>query len=100
MQDRAETRSIDLADVAGNWKLDAGASSVAFSARGMWGLLPVTGSFGDISGYLDMPPQSRARGEVVIDPSTIDTHMGTRDRHLIGKNFLAVVCHEHGTSVT
>jgi polyisoprenoid-binding protein YceI len=45
-----------LADgaLAGEWALDPGTSSIRLKSRSMWGLVPVNGVFGEVSGIVSM----------------------------------------------
>lgn len=93
MAEETESLEIDLTTMEGDWELDPAASSAAFTARGMWGLLPVSGSFRKVTGTVEVRSGSGVRGRVEIDASSIDTGMSARDKHLTGKDFLATSAH-------
>jgi 3-(3-hydroxy-phenyl)propionate hydroxylase len=79
--------------VPGRWRVDADRSSVTFSARGFWGLVPVTGSFAAPNGEATVDQGGRLTGELVIEAATLSTGLAFRDRHLRGRDFFDVQCY-------
>lgn len=77
---------------AGDWRVDANASSLGFRARGMFGLVPVRGSFGDYEGTLHVD-EDAARGELRIAAASLDTGNAKRDEHLRSDDFFAAAAH-------
>jgi 3-(3-hydroxy-phenyl)propionate hydroxylase len=76
--------------VAGGWRVDADRSSVTFSARGFWGVVPVTGSFAAPTGAAIVDEYGLLSGELVIPAATLSTGLALRDRHLRGHAFFDV----------
>jgi 3-(3-hydroxy-phenyl)propionate hydroxylase len=63
---------------------------VTFSARGFWGLVPVTGSFAGPTGAATVDQDGRVSGELVIPAATLSTGLALRDRDLEGRDFFDV----------
>jgi polyisoprenoid-binding protein YceI len=63
---------------------------VAFSARGFWGLVPVTGSFAAPTGAAIVDRYGLLSGALVIPAATLSTGLALRDRHLRGHAFFDV----------
>lgn len=77
----------------GEWKVDAAASRVGFTARQL-GVIKVTGSFGEFSGSAHIAANvtgSSASGTIAA--SSVTTGNGVRDRHLRSRQFLSVRRH-------
>lgn len=75
-------------DRAGAWQLDPVSADIRFSARGLWGLLPVSGSFGQATGSIVWHPDGTAVVLVAVRADSVTTGMAMRDRHLCGREFL------------
>jgi polyisoprenoid-binding protein YceI len=73
----------------GTWDVDASASEVKFTARGMFGLVPVHGSFGAFDGTLEIEG-TEASGQLQIEAATLDTKNAKRDTHLRSRDFFEV----------
>ena len=56
----------------GTWRVEPNAGELTFSARGVFGLVPVRGTFGAYEGELEVGGGD-ARGELRIDAATLDT---------------------------
>lgn len=78
----------------GVWRLDAARSTVRLSSRGMWGLVPVKGVFGDVSGEGVVSADGRARGRITVAAASIDTRNQQRDEHLRSADFLHSDVHQ------
>ncbi len=78
---------------AGRWRVNGGASSASFAARGFWGAVPVAGRFGGLSGGVELDADGLLSGELVILTTTLTTGIGLRDRHLKSSNFFHVRRH-------
>jgi polyisoprenoid-binding protein YceI len=74
---------------AGTWRVDPNAGELTFSSRGVFGLVPVRGTFGAYEGELEVDG-SDARGELRIDAATLDTKNKKRDEHLRSADFFHV----------
>lgn len=73
----------------GTWRVDPDASELTFSSRGVFGLVPVRGTFGAYEGELEVGGGD-ARGELRIDAATLDTKNKKRDDHLRSVDFFHV----------
>ena len=71
-----------------NWQIDPAHSSVGFAVKHMT-VSTVRGRFGAIRGTIDLDPAApeRARADVTIDASSVDTGMPVRDQHLRSADF-------------
>ncbi len=78
-----------LADgsLAGLWTLDPARSSVALRSKSMWGLVPVKGTFGQVSGAAEIAAGGTASGTITVGAASIDTKMAARDKHLRSPDF-------------
>jgi polyisoprenoid-binding protein YceI len=76
----------------GTWRVDPEASKLTFSSRGMFGLVPVHGSFSIYEGELDVDGRD-VRGELRIQAATLDTNNKKRDTHLRSADFFHVTEH-------
>jgi polyisoprenoid-binding protein YceI len=76
----------------GTWHVDPKASELTFSARGVFGLVPVHGTFEAYEGELEVDGRD-VRGELRIDAATLDTKNEKRDTHLRSADFFHVTEH-------
>ncbi|MEU1995564.1 YceI family protein [Nocardia gamkensis] len=77
----------------GVWKLDPATADIKFSARGLWGMLPVSGRFRQASGSISWGEDETATVLLEVHAAGIATGMGMRDRHLRSPEFLDVQTH-------
>lgn len=86
-----------LADgsLAGTWMLDRSRSTIGLRSRSMWGLVPVKGTFGEISGEGAVSPTGDASGTITVVAASVDTKMKKRDVHLRSADFFDVDNHPH-----
>jgi polyisoprenoid-binding protein YceI len=73
----------------GVWQVDAANSELAFSARGMFGLVPVHGKFSAFEGTLTVT-ENGAQGDLAIEAASLDTGNAKRDEHLRSADFFDV----------
>jgi polyisoprenoid-binding protein YceI len=85
-----DTVTADLPE--GTWQVDHKASKLTFSSRGVFGLVPVHGTFGAYEGELEIDGRE-ARGELRIHAATLDTRNEKRDTHLRSADFFHVAEH-------
>jgi polyisoprenoid-binding protein YceI len=78
---------------AGVWRVDPSSSELGFRSRGMFGLVPVKGTFAQYEGELTVD-DAGTRGELRIKAATLDTGNGKRDTHLRSSDFFDVDNHE------
>jgi polyisoprenoid-binding protein YceI len=78
-----------LADgaLAGRWKLDPARSTVGLRTRSMWGMAPVKGVFGEVSGAGTISPSGEASGTIRVGSASITTKIKKRDDHLRSAEF-------------
>ena len=86
----AGTSTADLPE--GTWRVDPRASEMRFRSRGVFGLVPVHGSFGAYEGELEVGGGD-VRGELRIQAATLDTKNEKRDEHLRSADFFHVAEH-------
>lgn len=86
-----------LADgsLAGMWRLDEARSSVGLRTKSMWGLAPVKGVFGDVSGEGLLSEDGRVTGRLLVGSASIDTRNKRRDDHLRSADLLHSEAHPH-----
>jgi polyisoprenoid-binding protein YceI len=76
----------------GVWRVDPNAGELGFRARGMFGLVPVRGTFGDFDGTLTVDSAGTS-GQLHIQSATLDTGNAKRDKHLRSADFFDVETH-------
>ena len=72
--------------LTGEWVLDPHNSSVRLKSRSM-GLIPVHGTFREVSGSGTVSPDGSASGTVTVAAASIDTQNTKRDTHLRSADF-------------
>ena len=73
--------------LAGEWVLDPGKSSIRLKNKSMWGLVPVNGVFGELSGSGTVSPDGEVSGTLTVAAASIDTKNARRDKHLRSADF-------------
>lgn len=74
-------------NLAGQWVLDPLKSSIRLKSRAMWGLVPVSGVFREVSGTGTVSPDGEVGGTVTVAAASIDTENSRRDTHLRSADF-------------
>jgi polyisoprenoid-binding protein YceI len=74
------------------WSLDRDGSSVGFTVRTMWGLIPVRGRFDRFAGSYEVG-RNGTTIELTIEADSIDTGNAKRDEHLRSSDFFDVDDH-------
>ncbi|MGI8507646.1 MAG: YceI family protein [Solirubrobacteraceae bacterium] len=64
------------------WRLDPSASSAEFQVPHFWGLVTVTGHFERLDGRLEIDESRQLQMTLTIDPASLHTGIGKRDKHL------------------
>lgn len=72
---------------AGSWTLDAARSQVRLATKSMWGMVPVKGVFGEVSGSGSVTEAGEVTGTLTVAPGSIDTKIKKRDDHLRSAHF-------------
>ena len=87
------TTAIERAQVAPLvWSLDQDRSSVEFTVKTMWGLIPVRGRFDRFTGSYEVG-QDESAIELTIEAESVDTGNTKRDEHLRSADFFDVDHH-------
>jgi polyisoprenoid-binding protein YceI len=87
------TTAIERTTVAPpRWSLDRDGSSVGFTVKTMWGLIPVRGRFDRFAGSYEVG-RNGTTIELTIDADSIDTGNAKRDEHLRSSDFFDVDDH-------
>src|SRR3984957_19095542 len=79
--------------LAGSWTLDPARSEVVLHTRHTWGLLPLRGVFGKVSGHGTVTKEGDASGVVNVAAESVDTKNPRRDKHLRSSDFFDVANH-------
>jgi polyisoprenoid-binding protein YceI len=82
-----DTLSAQVPD--GTWRVDTSHSELTFRSRGVFGLLPVRGTFTVYEGELRVAGRD-VSGELRIDAASLDTKHEKRDHHLRSTDFFHV----------
>ena len=72
---------------SGTWTLVPNRSSIRFSNKTMWGLIPVNGQFVEFTGEGRFASRDEVSGRLVIQVASLKTGMGKRDEHLRSADF-------------
>ena len=73
--------------LAGSWTLDAARSQVRLATKSMWGMVPVKGVFGQVSGSGTVTEAGVVTGTLTVGAGSIDTKIKKRDDHLRSADF-------------
>jgi polyisoprenoid-binding protein YceI len=74
----------------GVWTLVAGESSIGFTTKTMWGLIPVKGKFTEFSGDGQITDTQTVFGRIDIKAASLATGIGKRDKDLRAPEFFDV----------
>jgi polyisoprenoid-binding protein YceI len=78
---------LDGQALAGSWVLDAARSAVGLRSKSMWGMAPVKGAFGQVTGTGAVAADGEVTGTVTVAAASIDTKNKKRDVHLRSADF-------------
>ena len=73
--------------LTGTWTLDPERSSVRFTSKTLWGLIPVNGRFTAVTGHGVITADGQLSGRLVIRTDSVRTGIGMRDHHLQAADF-------------
>jgi polyisoprenoid-binding protein YceI len=79
--------------LAGSWTLDAARSEVRLQTRHTWGLRPLYGVFGQVTGNGTVTEAGDVSGVITVAAGSVDTKNSTRDKHLRSADFFDVASH-------
>jgi len=82
---------------AGAWVLDPAGSSAEFLGKSFWGMLPVRGKFGSVSGSGTVGEDGTISGQIVIDVTGLSSNNKQRDKHLRSADFFNAEQHPNIT---
>jgi polyisoprenoid-binding protein YceI len=83
--------------LAGSWTLDPARSEVVLHTRHTWGLLPLRGVFGTVSGHGTVTADGNASGVLSVTAGSVDTKNPQRDKHLRSAAFFDIENHPQFT---
>ena len=86
-QPAALTALLGEGKLAGSWTLDAARSQVRLATKSMWGMVPVRGVFGEVSGAGTVTEAGEVTGTLTVAVGSIDTKIKKRDDHLRSADF-------------
>jgi polyisoprenoid-binding protein YceI len=88
-----------LADgsLAGEWTMDPARSTVRLRSKSMWGLAPVKGIFGQVSGEAVVSADGDVSGTLAVHSASIDSKMKKRDEHLRSAELFDSAAYPHIT---
>jgi polyisoprenoid-binding protein YceI len=88
-----------LADaaLAGDWTLDGAWSTIGLRSSAIWGLVPVKGVFGQVTGHATVSATGEVSGTITVVAASIETKNARRDRHLRSADFFAIDTFPHIT---
>jgi polyisoprenoid-binding protein YceI len=79
--------------LSGSWTLDPARSEVLLETRHTWGLLPVRGTFGQVTGNGTVTAAGQVTGTLTIAASSIDTKSKSRDKDLRSPKLFDIANH-------
>lgn len=82
-------------EFAGSWTLDPARSEVQLKTRHTWGLLPLNGVFGEVSGNGAVTAAGDVTGTVTVAAESVATKNKQRDKHLRSADFFDIANHPH-----
>jgi polyisoprenoid-binding protein YceI len=85
------------ATLAGDWTLDRAKSRIGLRSRTIWGLIPVRGVFGQVTGHGTVSAVGEVSGTITVAAASIDTKNAKRDKHLRSSDFFQADAFPHIT---
>ena len=84
---------IEDGTLTGSWTLDPARSEVRLESRHTWGLLPVHGVFGQVTGNGTVTAAGQVTGTLTVAAGSIDTKNKMRDKDLRSAKVFDVASH-------
>jgi len=84
---------IEDGTLTGSWTLDPARSEVRLESRHTWGLLPVHGVFGQVTGNGTVTEGGQVTGTVTVTAGSIDTKSKMRDKDLRSAKIFDIANH-------
>jgi polyisoprenoid-binding protein YceI len=85
------------ATLAGDWTLDGAKSTIGLRTRVIFGVIPVKGTFGQVTGYGTVSLAGEVSGTITVAAASIETKNARRDKHLRSGDFFAADTFPHIT---
>lgn len=85
----AVKEQLDSGALSGSWVLDPSASTLGLKTKAMWGMVPVKGTFGQLSGTATVTPDGTVSAKIDVPSASINTKSKKRDTHLRSDDFFA-----------
>jgi polyisoprenoid-binding protein YceI len=85
------------ATLAGDWTLDGARSTIGLRSRSIWGLAPVKGVFGQVTGHGTVSLAGEVSGTITVAAASIETKNAKRDKHLRSADFFQTDTFPHIT---
>jgi polyisoprenoid-binding protein YceI len=79
--------------LAGSWTLDPARSEVRLESRHTWGLLPVHGIFGQVTGNGTVTAAGQVTGTLTVAAASIETNSKMRDKDLRSAKLFDIANH-------
>ncbi len=79
--------------LTGSWTLDASRSQVLLESRHTWGLLPVHGVFGRVTGSGTVTAAGQVAGTLTVAAGSVDTRSKMRDKDLRSAKLFDIANH-------
>lgn len=84
---------IEDGTLTGSWTLDPARSEVRLESRHTWGLRPVHGVFGQVTGNGTVTAAGQVTGTLTVAPGSIDTKNKMRDKDLRSAKLFDIARH-------
>jgi polyisoprenoid-binding protein YceI len=84
---------IEDGTLTGSWTLDPARSEVRLESRHTWGLLPVHGVFGQVTGNGTVTAAGQVTGTLTVAAGSIDTKSKMRDKDLRSAKIFDIASH-------
>jgi polyisoprenoid-binding protein YceI len=73
------------ASLAGDWALDGARSTIGLRSSSIWGLAPVKGAFGRVTGHGTVSPAGEVSGTITVAAGSIETERQAGQAPALGR---------------